>query len=224
MTKAQGTDFAQLWQQIAPEDRELLTRDELATSAMVKEEGGRISDAYELLAVYGLLHGNLQDALARLRESTEIDPSSAERWEAYIGTLTRTGDIEAIGAAIDEALRHVDNGTLRSGAAKVHQKRGDLDAAETQLLAAIGHEDEQATFARLMLGIVRTKQGRAEEALEPLRAAANAWVDDHLAEAALALALALTGDEEEAATRIARAKSIAPDDPLVQRAAELLVQ
>ncbi|HJN17744.1 MAG TPA: tetratricopeptide repeat protein, partial [Armatimonadota bacterium] len=170
LTRAGGGDPMGAWPRMLVIDQRQLTRGELATAAMLKREGGQASDVYELMSVYAVLHGNLAGALSRLRASTEVDPTSAERWEAYLGTLTRTGDLDAIGAAAAESLMYADSGTLRCTAAKVHQKQGDLDAAATELNAAIALDDERLPLARLMLGTIMLKQGDAEGAIEPLRA------------------------------------------------------
>lgn len=219
-----GEDLSGLWHSLPAEDRRLLAEDELATNAMVEHEPGRIPDAYELLAVYAMLHGDDPEALNRLAESTQQDPGSAERWEAYIGAVTRTGDLDRIESVLREAMQHVDNGKLRCALAKVYQKRGEPDAAEQELLSAIALADDHQTFARLMLGILRLKRGNAEAAVEPLQTAAEQWREGGLAEASLALALALSGKQKQAAEHIARAREISPDETLYERAAEIIGQ
>jgi tetratricopeptide (TPR) repeat protein len=217
-------DLSGLWRYLAPEDQRLLTEGELATNAMVQQEAGRIPDAYELLAVYAMLHGNDREAFDRLAESTRQDPTSPERWEAYIGAMTRTGDLEQIESVLREAIQHVDNGKLRCALAKVHQKRGETEAAEQELAAAIELADDHEPFAHLMLGVLRLKHGNAEGAVEPLQAATEQWTEGGLAEASLALSLALSGKQEAAAEHIARAREISPDKTLYQRAAETIGQ
>jgi len=217
-----GDEFSGLWRRLPADDQARLAEDELATSAMVGEESGQIPDAYELLAVYAMLHGDDTEAVARLKESTDQDPSSAERWEAYIGAITRTGDLAEIEAALRGAEEHVDSGKFRAAIAKVYQKRGEVERAEQELLGAIEVGDEYAPFAQLMLGVLKLKNGDVEGAIGPLRAAIEAPREPSLAEAALAVALALSGEQAEAAEHIAKAREIDPDDALYERAAGII--
>ncbi len=73
-----------------------------------------------------------------------------------------------------------------------------------------------------MLGVVRLKAGDAAGAIEPLSAAAPRWGEDGLAEASLALALALTGKQTEAVDHIAKARKLSPDERLYERAAQAI--
>ncbi|MBM3499819.1 MAG: hypothetical protein FJX74_14255, partial [Armatimonadetes bacterium] len=124
MVRGRAGGFLSVWHRFSAEDQAQLAADEAATRQMLKSEAGRTPDAYELAGVYSLLHGDLDGALATLRESTEQDPTSGERWEAYVGVLTQQNDLPAVQTAVEQALRHADNGTLRCALAKVHQKRG----------------------------------------------------------------------------------------------------
>jgi tetratricopeptide (TPR) repeat protein len=211
-----------VWGLLGPQDQEQLTADELATREILQSEAGRTPDAYELAAVYLLLRGDSSGALQTLRESTQHDPASSERWEAYIGVLTQTADLAAVQAAIEQALQQVDNGTLRCALAKVHQKRGELPEAEAQLEAAIALNDDRATFARVMLGVLRLKAGDAAGAVAPLQVAAADWREDGLCEAALGIALALSGQEAEAPAHVAKAVKLSPNDRLFAHAAGII--
>ena len=210
------------WPALLDLDRRELTMGEFGAVSLLKQDGGDDSDVYELLSVYALLHGNLGGALDRLRESTQVDPTSAERWEAYIGTLTRTGDIDAIGEAAREGLQHSDSSTLRCVAAKVYQKQNDLVASERELLAAIGHDDDRKPLAQLMLGVTKLKQGNLDAALDRLRPAADGWTTDAQAETALAIAWALSGDQAEASAHIDRALTLNPDDEVAAEVRSLI--
>ena len=222
MVRSQASDFLSVWGRFSPEDQAQLAADEAATRAILATEKGRTSDAYELAGVYSLLHGDLAGGLQTLRENTQVDPKSGERWEAYVGVLTRANDLAKVQAAIEEALAQVDNGTLRCAQAKVLQKQGKTAEAEAELEAAIALNDEQVTFARLMLGVLRLKVGKAEGAVAPLEAAAPRSGENGLCEAALGIALALTGKEVEARPHIARALALSPNDRLFAHAAAII--
>jgi tetratricopeptide (TPR) repeat protein len=222
MVRGQVTDFLGVWDQFTPEDQQRLTADEEATRRILATPDGQASDTYELAALYSLLHGKLDEGIETLRKSTEQDPTSGERWEAYVGVLTQTNDVGAVQAAIGEALKHTDDGTLRCALAKVYQKQGDLAKADAELEAAIALNDDRATFARVMLGVLRLKSGNVEGAIPPLQAASAQWREDGLCETALALALALSGKQPEAAAHIAKAAELSPANRLVARAVDII--
>jgi len=224
MVRGQVEDFIGVWNRLTPQDRERLTADEAATRALLQTDAGRTPDAYELAALYQLLRGDVEAALTTLRESTEHDPASRERWEAYIGVLTQGSDLGAVKAAIEQALQHADNGTLRCALAKVYQKQGDRAAAEAQLEAAIALHDDRAAFARVMLGLLRLKADNAAGAIAPLEAAAVESRENGLCEAALGIALALAGREAEAPAHIAEALKLSPHDRLFAHAAGIIGQ
>jgi len=215
-------DMAGMWQRMRAQDQRALTEDELATAAMVRTEAGRIPAAYELLAVYAVLHGDDTGAKAWLKQSVDYDPASAERWLAYVANLARLGEVGEMGSAVQEALAKVNNGKLRCTAAKLCALRAEWAEAEKAAQAAVAVGDESLPLAQLMLGVVRLKAGNAAGAVEPLSAAAPRWTEDGLAEASLALALALTGQQPEAAGHIAKARELSPNERLYERAAQAI--
>jgi len=215
-------DMPGMWQRMRAQDQRMLTEDELATAAMVRTEAGRIPPAYELLAVYAVLHGDDGGAKAWLKQSVDYDPASAERWLAYVANLARLGEVGEMGSAVQEALAKVNNGKLRCTAAKLCALRADWAEAEKAAQAAVAVGDESLPLAQLLLGVVRLKAGNAAGAVEPLSAAAPRWSENGLAEASLALALALTGKQAEAAEHIAQARRLTPDERLYERAAQAI--
>ena len=214
MVNCESPDFMGIWRHLRPEDRRQLTRDELATLALIRQLDVPPSDVYELAAVYAMLHGDLHGAIEHLKQSTVAAPTDPERWEAYIGTLTRTGDLELVAAESAEGLKHLDDAILRCALAKTSQKLGDLEAAEEHLVAVVEQGGEWLPFARLMLGVLRLKQGDAEGALELLQAAVADSPGDPLAHAAIGAALASEGEEDEAKAHFIRAKELGYEEPL----------
>jgi tetratricopeptide (TPR) repeat protein len=222
MAQYGGGRFVGVWDGLPAEVREALAVDEAAAAQFLEQESGRVPDAYELLAFYALLRGDVTAAAARLKEGTTHDPGSVELWHAYVGAVTGTQDTDAIRAAAEEALSSVKTGALYCTLAKAHHRRAEREQTEAALQAAVALGDKDAALAQLLLGLVRLKGGDAAGAIGPLQEACGQTRPEGLAETALALALALTGKQPEAAAQINQARTSDPANRLILRAAEVI--
>ena len=222
MMRGQVDGFVDVWGRFGPEDQQLLTSDEATIRGMLDTPASQISDTYELAALYPLMRGDIAGGLETLRQNTERDATSAERWEAYLGALGQTRGIDAAQAPLEQALAHLDSGKLRCALAKVYASRDDTDSATAELGKAIALNDDHAAFAQVMLGVLRLKSGDFEGAVAPLQAAAPQRPDDALCHAALGLALALTGKQAEAAAEIGAATRLDANSRLFAHAADII--
>ena len=161
------------------------------------------ADAHHNLGVLALASGRMALALPHLKAALEGNPAQEQFWLTYIEALMRAGHAEAARRMLDEGQRRGLRGErvetlaqlLREGApaaAEIGHATGlfdgaryaDAEAAARNLVARYPHHG----FGWKLLGVALKQLGRLDEALEPMRRAAQLLPDDAGAQHNLAVA------------------------------------
>jgi protein O-GlcNAc transferase len=149
-----------------------------------------------LLGVARMQLGDLGGAVAALERAAELEPDRALTQIALGLVLNREKRFDQARAALERALR-LEPGNLDAIAALAESEEGldQLDFAERHAQEVLASRPRHPT-ANLVLGTVRMKQDRFEEARDALVVAVAGEPDSPKAHYQLSLAYARLGDAE----------------------------
>lgn len=168
-----------------------------------------------------LLAGRFGEAESVFREVLRTRPEMPEVHASLVGALVGQGrDDEALDAFRQAMARGYDTAALRSNAAVVLLKRGDLARAEEHLRHALRWTDEPVWHANL--GAVLYRRRNYAEALSEFQAAVSAMPQDAALRYNLSRAQLAVGHTNEAISELRQALQIAPNYGKARRDLEAL--
>ena len=155
-----------------------------------------VPEHHYLLGVALMQAGDMQSAIAALREAEGLDPDRPLTLIALgIAFNDRKMFDEAKAVLLRALERAPDNVEAMAALAEAEEGLGHLDAADRHAARVLDRAPANAT-ALLVVGMVRMKTGRYEEARTALERAAEADPDSPKTSYQLSLACARLGDSE----------------------------
>lgn len=188
---------------------------DFVTEPVIARDAPEFIDERQLLAHY---HNNLAmrdlvapdtaSALRRMRLALRLDPTFAPHWSNLGVIHLRTGDVDAAGRAYAQALaRDPDEAGALFNAIGLARRLGDARRAES-LQRRLDRVQARDPFHHFLRATASMDAGRYREAVDGYRRAIRLLRDAPEFHAALARALALSGDARGADKALARAREL----------------
>jgi protein O-GlcNAc transferase len=154
-----------------------------------------VAPYHHMLGVALLQAGDLPSALDALRRADTLEPGRASTIMALGITLNAQSNYAEAREVLTRAIDlDADNMDAEAALAEAEEALGDLEAAERRVLRVLNTSKDHAA-ANLVLGMIRLKQGRHEEARNALLNAVAANPTSPKAHYQLSLVYARLGDE-----------------------------
>ncbi|MCD0453168.1 tetratricopeptide repeat protein [Actinocorallia sp. API 0066] len=179
--------------------------------------GPPFAEAYFNCAEVRYTRGDLEGALADLDYALELDPDFVDALVNRAGLLTAAGEHDRARADVDHGLTvDPDNAYLLCALGQIEQACGDVVRARAAFDRAV-RRDPSLPLAWAGRGVLAYERGEVDAAIADFGRALALTEDPGLL-FNRALALRAAGRHPEAEADLARAHTLAPDDPEIHAA------